>query len=721
MKKFFLTLGLAAACLASNAYERVLYNQNFETATSAEAAGWSFGGESMKISSDLWGKFLDLSLGQNNGRSAQVVWGDSIYMDKEGNPILEDGIYHMHFTFSIKQMPTDQMNSEITVFTNHMPIANNGYRLPWSDANKKEKIHKLGVWDNFIFDATQCNATKNEADMYVTINAPLKSEEVMDRDSTETIQYTLNTTDQYVLPTGAWIIVDLEVNVNDRTVKYEVNTDTGDFIVSDTMTVPETDLNGDPISMYAEGLFALLARYQSKFLFDDIRISCEVKNPYANPPTIALTRLGQDEDENLDLNLRSYSISFLEGEVLHVKGTDGKTFEVEYDDTDEGVYVYDTTTSGELEAWTTCDGATSEVVKQNVECVPCKLPAVTATITSVTAGYGKTYTLTISNAEVPLQPTIFIDYEFTGVNGENIKVEGQASGTKVTVSEEGVLKLTSSSFGYESTTTTVDNNLEFDVKTKWDFARMTDDDIKNAGFPDYQILNSAETSGFKNWTARKRLYYNLEGSNTTNDAGEEVWTAVYPFGFISEDNTENVLYYTEMDVEGSVETNVAGHELFPGITVYAGHNVTWLKHIGMINNATSGGNNKNIDVLNLDASDFVVINRINNYGGNSNHPVCADNDTYYAQLAGDDEVYSAKNGTLNEETGKYTVSLPVYRIDTAATCVTVYKQLGEIDAVDSVNAEVVGDNYWYSIDGVRVAEPTHPGIYIHNGKKYIVK
>lgn len=721
MKKLFLTLGLAAACFASNAYERILYNQNFETATSPTAAGWTFNDGTMKIGSDLWGKYLELDLGNNNGRSAQVTWGDSIYMDKEGNLLLENDIYKMDFSFCIKTMPNNQYNSEITVFTNHAPIANKTYRLPWSDADKKESIHKYGVWENFIFDASQCN-TAVDADMQVTINAPLKAEEVMDRDSTMTTQYTIDTANQYMLPTGTWIIVNMEVNVKDRTVNYDVNTDTDDFITSGTMIVPEADLNGDPISMYAEGLFALLARSGSKFLFDDIRISCEVDDPYANPPTIALTRLGQDEDENLNLNLRSYTISFIEGEVLHIKGTDGQTFDVEYDDTDEGNYVYDTTTSGVLEAWTTCDGATSEVVKVNVECVPCKLPSVVATISSVEAGYGKTYTLTISNADVPLQPTIFINYEFTGVNGEKLEKTGVASGAKVTVSQEGTLKLTSTAFGYEATTTSVENNLEFEVKKTWDFARMTDAEISAAGFPDYQVLNSATTSGFSNWTARKRLYYRLEGTSSINDEGEEVWTNVYPFGFISEDNTENVLYYTEIDVEGEVQTNVAGYELFEGLNVFAGHNVSYIKHVGVYNNATTGGNNKNIDVLNLDRTDFVVINKINNYGGNSSHPVCSENDQYYALLTGENEVYRAADGKLNEETGKYTVSCPVYRIDTAATCITVFKQLGVIDdAVDTVNSEVAGDNYWYSIDGLRVAEPTRPGLYIHNGKKIIVK
>ncbi len=41
-------------------------------------------------------------------------------------------------------------------------------------------------------------------------------------------------------------------------------------------------------------------------------------------------------------------------------------------------------------------------------------------------------------------------------------------------------------------------------------------------------------------------------------------------------------------------------------------------------------------------------------------------------------------------------------------------------AVNTIKA-VTGDNNWYSIDGVRVVEPTKAGLYIHNGKKVIVK
>lgn len=708
MKKILLSLAATAVCATTFAGERILYQQNFETAADAAATGWTYGGTSMTIASDEYGKFLELSLGQSNGRSGQVTWGQDIFLNDAGESVLEKGKYNMSFDFSLKTMSNNQWNGEITVFTNHAPRTNETYRLPWTAGYE-------GPWDNFLFDLSQCNTSETDnTDMLATVNAPIKETTAEDG----TVTYSIDTTNQYTIATGNWYTVAMEVDVNSREVVYSVIDLSGNELTSGTITVPETDKNGEPISMYAEGLFVMTARYQMTFDIDNIKISFDSDSDWANEPTIALTRLGQTEEGTEDLNLRAYTITFVDGETLHVTGPDGATVEAEWADCD-GAYIYETSTSGALKAWTTCGTATSTVVETVVDCTPVALPAVVATISSVEAGYGKTYTLKVDNSEVPLQPTIFINYEFTGVNGEKVSAEGEASGVTVTVSEGGTLKLTSAAFGYQSTTVTEDNNIEFAVKKVYDFARMSDEEIKAAGFPDYQVLNSDATSGFNNWTARKRLYYLLEGTQTVDEEGNEVWTNVYPFGFISAEDTENVMYYTELDTEGEVQTNVAGYELFEGLNVFAGHNVSYLKHIGFYNNATAGGNNKNIDVLNLDATDFVVINKINNYGGNSNHPVCATNDEYYAQLAGENEVFKAADGALNEETGTYTVSCPVYRIDTAATCLTIYKQLGA--AVEGVAAEVAGDNYWYSIDGVRVAEPTRPGLYIHNGKKYVVK
>lgn len=722
MKKILLTLAATAMCATAFAGTRVLYQQTFDQADDAAATGWSYGGGSMTIASDEYGKFLELALGQNNGRSGQVTWGKEIFYDEDGNSYIgEDGIYNLKFDFSIKTMSNNQYNSEITVFTNHTPTTNQTYRTPWSG--------NLGPWSNFVFDLSQCN-TAADADMIATINAPLKATTADDG----TVSYSIDTAESYTLPTGSWFTVDLSVNTISREVEYVVVDLTGTEITSGTLTVPEKNINAtedeEPISMLAEGLFVMTARYQTTMDFDNIQISVETKGNVANPPSVALTRLGKTEDEELDLKMRAYTINFLDGETLHIIGTDGKEISVEWGEC-EGAYVYETTTSGTLQAWTTCGEATSKVITENVDCTPVVLPTATATISSVSAGFGKTYTLTVSGAEVPLQPTIFLNYEFVGKSGKKVAEDGVASGATVTVDEEGVLSVTSQAYGYQEATMTVDNDLEFATKKVYDFARMTDEEITAAGFPAYEVLNSGTTSGFSNWTARKRLFYYDAATETTNEEGEKVWTAVYPFGFISEDNTTNVMYVSYLDNEDEgtdkVVTNVAGHELFPGIEVYSGHNVSYIKHVGMVNNSTKNGNNKNIIVKDLDETDFVVANTIGSYGSNSNHPVVNTVEEYYAQLAGDNSVYSvAANGTavLDENevaTGKYTVTIPVYRIDTVCTMVTVFSQVGGGGAVEGVEAEVAGDNYYYTIDGLRLEQPNRPGLYIHNGKKIIVK
>ena len=83
MKKLLLTLGVACMALPTFAATRVLYQQNFETATDPASIGWSYGGASISIASDEYGKFLELNQGQTNGRSAKVTWGQDIFMKDE--------------------------------------------------------------------------------------------------------------------------------------------------------------------------------------------------------------------------------------------------------------------------------------------------------------------------------------------------------------------------------------------------------------------------------------------------------------------------------------------------------------------------------------------------------------------------------------------------------------------------------------------------------------
>ena len=45
------------------------------------------------------------------------------------------------------------------------------------------------------------------------------------------------------------------------------------------------------------------------------------------------------------------------------------------------------------------------------------------------------------------------------------------------------------------------------------------------------------------------------------------------------------------------------------------------------------------------------------------------------------------------------------------------------DGINAINADVksADEGAWYTVNGVRVAAPTQKGLYIHNGKKVVIK
>ena len=145
-------------------------------------------------------------------------------------------------------------------------------------------------------------------------------------------------------------------------------------------------------------------------------------------PVIALTGVNNSE--------RTYTISFMEGETLHLTGTDGSQKTIGYYDTGEvlGQYVYTTTTSGTISAYTTVGTMTSETATMDVNCSPIVLPTPTYAIVSAAAGYEKVYQFTVDNSGVEMQPEIFMDFSFKSENGtDDFVLSNQNNCVKVTV------------------------------------------------------------------------------------------------------------------------------------------------------------------------------------------------------------------------------------------------------------------------------------------------
>ena len=60
---------------------------------------------------------------------------------------------------------------------------------------------------------------------------------------------------------------------------------------------------------------------------------------------------------------------------------------------------------------------------------------------------------------------------------------------------------------------------------------------------------------------------------------------------------------------------------------------------------------------------------------------------------------------------------------TAGTCVEVKDVTDTMTGIADITVDKpsTGNNAYYTLSGVRVAKPTQPGIYIHNGRKVVVK
>ena len=79
-------------------------------------------------------------------------------------------------------------------------------------------------------------------------------------------------------------------------------------------------------------------------------------------------------------------------------------------------------------------------------------------------------------------------------------------------------------------------------------------------------------------------------------------------------------------------------------------------------------------------------------------------------------------GTLTSAAGKAYLELtPAQAAPAAARSIRmVFDDVTGINTVKENEGNETGDNIWYTLQGARVAKPTH-GIYIRNGKKIFIK
>ena len=667
MRKFYLFIvALCAMALSAQAGVKVLYNQNYQTVSDASSSGW-VGQVSDGLamgSTDDGTKYVQYSTGANNDRSAHLIWGEDLLKSQNVTS------YSLSFYFSIVAFGSNHTTSEIAVMSDENTCTdgpNSNFRYPYITKDKANKVNT-----NWLFDLTQLaqyDADNKQTGISATGDQPF----AVNGDSTNQVK----------LSSGMFYCVTLDVDTEARTVDYSVTTVAGDVVTSGVYNIPES------ANVYATGLYYLGGRYQNVSRFTEIQISTESEGDFANKPTVSLTKI--------DNANREYTIGFMEGETLHLKYQGGEEQIISYDDVDDGNYVWSNNgTAGTLEAWTTSGDATSEVNTMEVENDIVALPTATADIANVEVGYGKTYKLQASNADVPLQPQLFLDYTFTDKNGNIIKDKdgfeiqgkGKSPGQEVTVPCEGFLNITTKAAGYAPATTTIENNIEYEVKHDFNFAHMGESDFTNADF-------AADGNVTGNYATYGRLYW-----------------------YTAEDSTKMV--YNEIPQFTKKSSEWTDGKLVDGITFTATPtvNVHFFQGVGLNLEGKKGDRQDGSWIsslyLTLDdgtENDIVAVSSLSNYGSNALHPAVADQASF---LASDNApVTSILKGT--DQIG-------LYRISDALARILVFTPKGGEAAINNVNTTVAKDDVYYTISGIKLpGKPTQKGIYIKNGKTVVIK
>ena len=671
---FLVLVGLL--CSMSVSAKKVIYSQNFETAVNVAETGWTSpsAAAGLSIGSDENGKFLRF-VPSGNDRSAHLYWDESLIKNELSADFTS---YQITFGFCFTKFGNNHMTSEIAVMSDRsvaMKKANTNYRSSNGGA---------------LFDLTQLSNTGRSASATGDQDFAINGDE----------------TNYKALTAGVYYTVTLDIDTLARTVQYTIKSATSDDpIASDIYTVPEG------IDMTATGLYVLGGRYTPDIMFDDIEVS--VDKTAANTPTVTLTGINNAQ--------RVYTIKFQEDEILHLD-FNGTTTDVNYADVDNGTYTWsnnpnydpnntdapvsDPCQSGTLKAWTTLDNLKSDEVVTEVTNDVIALPAAEAKVTNVKVGFAKTYNVTCDNSNTPLTPTIYGTYKFTGKDGKVTEsTEAKAFPFTIDVDQAGTLEITSQAFGYGSTNTTVENNVEYEVKKTIDLAHMTEADITAAGFEkddnvtgkfaDYGRfygLSTTETEVDKNGNETpKKIVYNAI-SQYTKKASD-----------FTDDKVIGDLVCCSQDGTTSATVSVNAH-IYQGIGLVLDgqkNDGKWITNLYFkVNGAT--------------ADDIITVASVNNYGSSSLHPSVASLDEYLAQdnapvtavLKGD-EPFS------------------LYRISDALGKVTVYTAKGGATGIKTINANTqnTADAPIYSLNGVRMNSKNNlpKGVYIQGGKKFVVK
>ena len=724
MRKFYLLFAaMFAYTVVATAGIKNLYKQDFETCGTPQNAGWSSpnlaGG--MSIASSEYGSWFEFSLGGNNNRNAVM---DFNYGQADGATIYGDQSmkkYTIKFQWGIQantSSPSNpknaQFSTEVAVIT---PSIITSEMVPegWKITGSINNGQYAGNDSLRLFSITQLKGAYSEAD---GVSTNPYWEDGNDN-SNFILDYYFNgdTENKVTLEEKQWYDITVTVDTEARTASYVMTTLLGDPVAQGTYNIP------DYCGVWAKGINVLLGRYNAIAAIDEVKVQVETEGDYANAPSISLVEIDQAK--------RTYDIYFEEGEVLHVKTTEGTE-----ETATESPYRYVTTASGTLDAWTVSGTAESEHAIQEVDASIIALPEAKVDITKVNNGYVKTYKLTVDNTTVPTQPNILITYKYNG--------EGPAdefpSGTSIDVTEKGTLEVTTVAYGFAPTTVTIQNDTEFAIDQTIDFQHMDEAALTALGFAGMDPLgDECKMSGEGNWIARERHWYGIADGGV-DDSGNPTYEKHIVYGFSA--NGGEVMNRAQL-LPSQVKK-----DMFAPLYTWAseagdGSDAVAMKFnygIGMIQTGVLGDaqdakitvQNLTMGIDGLTENDYYIVYKISDYGTSSLHPLfpqgtaVADATAQYKALNLGDGLnpLNITPANANVSVLRGTDTFELYRIDTAISAIEIYKSAGGSGIKALPYNQIVSDHNApiYNLNGVQVNPNTlKKGVYVKQGKKFIIR
>ena len=324
----------------------------------------------------------------------------------------------------------------------------------------------------------------------------------------------------------------VSINVVDKTATYTITDEEGKQVA--------TGVHKYVCAENRVGIFVFAMNGTSKHQLSNIGLSYEAEGPFANEPTSELISVMKTE--------RDYYVNFKEGETLHwiqlgdatdvVTGdtyNNGEEYERSYEDADDnstfeqgegeclGNKIIYCTVSGNLKMWTTLgsNGAKSEDVVVPVVCENVAMPTPKATISNVSEGYAKEYTLTADNSETLMKPTVTIHYTVKDASGNKTSEGNVLTGEKVNINDKGSLEIYSwdgthqDEYYTKSAVVTVENNAEYEEAIFTNYA-LTKSECSTAktGFTVSEIVDKANKSHWDRAYSTQMYGYDANGNAT---------------------------------------------------------------------------------------------------------------------------------------------------------------------------------------------------------------